>query len=194
MTYNKVPQKNRNGHLADRGHVDGRLLLNGRAIEVAIRGKVDADGSLPDELGRDLVFLGRHAADDDIAEGKALLQGPVLLVFDLVAWLLDSLATREELDVVDVYGVDGGTVVGEEGGQGSAVDLGPVDNGDGLSVEPVAVREDGVVDLEMLENLDHSQRRAGEDGLLQVLGGVKESDVVVHVVEVLVAEAFDVLL
>ena len=44
----------------------------------------------------------------------------------------------------------------------------------------------------MLEDLDDGEGRAGEDGLLEVGGRVEEADVVVHVVEVLVAEALDV--
>lgn len=112
---------------------------------------------------------------------------------DLVAGELDALAAGEELHAGEVDGVDGGAVVGEQGGEGPAVDFGAVDDGDGLAEEAVAVGEDGVVDLQVFEDLDDGEGRAGEDGLFGVGRGVEEADVVVHVVEVLVAETFDVL-
>ena len=105
----------------------------------------------------------------------------------------DAAAAGEDLDAGDVDAVDGGAVVGEEGGERPAVDLAAVDDGYGLAEEAVAVGEDGVVDLEVLEGLDDGQGGAGEDGFLLVGGGVEEADVVVHVEEVGVAEAFDVL-
>lgn len=45
----------------------------------------------------------------------------------------------------------------------------------------------------MLESLDNSQRRARQDRLLSVGGRVEEADVVVHIEEVGVAEALDIL-
>ena len=105
----------------------------------------------------------------------------------------DAAAAGEDLDAGDVDGVDGGAVVGEQGREGAAVDLAPVDHGDGLAEEAVAVGQDRVVDLQVLEGLDDGERGAGEDGLLEVVGRVEEADVVVHVEEVGVAEAFDVL-
>lgn len=192
-TYDQVSQQAGNCHLTDGGDVDGGLLLDCGGIEVAERGEVDAHGTLTDEIRADLVLLGGDAADDDIADGENLLEAPTLLVGDLVARLLDTLATGEELNAGDVDGVDGGAVVGEQRGQRAAVDLGTVDDGDGLAEEAVARGEDGVVDLQVLEDLDDGEGRAGQDGLAQVLGRVEEADVVVHVVDVLVAEALDVL-
>lgn len=110
-----------------------------------------------------------------------------------MADLADTLAAGEDLDAGDVDRVDGGAVVGEQSGERAAVHLATVDDGDGLAEEAVAVGEDGVVDLEVLEGLDDGERRAGEDRLLEVGGRVEEADVVVHVEEVGVAETLDVL-
>lgn len=192
-THDQVSQQARNRNLADRGDVDGGLLLDSGSVEVAERREVDAHGAFADEVRVDLVLLVGDAADDDVADGEHLLQAPALLVRDLVAGLLDALAAGEELDAGDVDRVDGGAVVGEQRGEGSAVDLGAVDDGDGLAEEAVAGGEDGVVDLQVLEDLDDGEGRAGQDGLAQVGGRVEEADVVVHIVDVLVAEALDVL-
>ena len=192
-TYHEVPQQDGNGDLADRGDVDGGLFLDGRPVKVLVRGKVDAHGAVADELGGHLERLDGDAADDDVAEGQAVLEAPALLVLDLVARGLDALAAGEELDAGDVDAVDGGAVVGQQGGQGPAVDLGAVDDGNGLAEEAVAGGEDGVVDLQVLEDLDDGEGRAGQDRLLLVLGRVEEAHVVVHVVQVLVAHTLDVL-
>ncbi len=84
-------------------------------------------------------------------------------------------------------------VVCEQGGQWPAVDLAAVDDGDGLPKQSVAVSEDGVVDLNMLESLDDGQRRAGQNGFLLVRRRVKETDIMIHVVDVLVAKTLHVL-
>ena len=63
----------------------------------------------------------------------------------------------------DVDAVDAGAVVGEEGCQGSADDFATVDDEDVVAEEPVAVGEDRVVDVEVLEGFDDGEGRAGED-------------------------------
>jgi hypothetical protein len=192
MTYDEVPQQNGDGHFADGWYVDGSLLLDRGAIKVLVRRKIYAGCAVPDELCRHLVRLNWHTGDDDIAKRKALFEAPSLLVLDLVAVLLDALATGEELHTSDVNGIDGSAVVGQESSQRSAIDLGSVDDGDGLAKETVASGQDGVVDLQVLKNLDACQWGARQDGLFAVLGGIQESDIVVHVVQVLVAHALDV--
>lgn len=110
-----------------------------------------------------------------------------------MAGLLDTLSSGEDLDTSDIYGVDGGTIVSEEGSERSAVDLGSVDDSDGLAEESVAGCQDGVVDLQILEDFDNSERSTRKDGLLAVLGRVNEANVVVHVVDVLMPKTLDVL-
>jgi len=105
----------------------------------------------------------------------------------------DAAAASEELDASNVHAVDRRAVVCEKGGEGTAVDFGAVDYRDCFSVEAVSVRQDRVIDLEVLEGFDDGERGAWQNGFLEVGGGVEESDVVIHVEEVGVAEPFDVL-
>lgn len=58
--------------------------------------------------------------------------------------------------------------------------------------QPVPVGKNRVVDVQVLEDLDVGQRRAGQDALLELGLRVQEADVLVHVEDVAVAEAFDV--
>lgn len=192
-TYNQVSQQDSNGDLADGWHVDGGLFLDGGAVKVSVRGEVDADGTVADKFGRNLERLNGDTPNDNITEGKAVLQLPALLVGDKVAGLLDTLSSGEDLDTGDIHGVDGGSVVGEQSSKRSAVDLRSVDDGDGLAEESVTRSQDRVVDLQVLKDLDYSERSARKDGLLAVLGRVNKADVVVHVVDVLVSKTLDVL-
>jgi hypothetical protein len=192
-TYDQVPQQDGNGNLADGWHVDRSLLLDSGAVKVPVRGEVDADSTVTDEFGGDLERLDGDTSNDNVAERQAVLELPALLVCNLVAGLLDTLSSGEDLDTSDIYGVDGGTIVSEEGSERSAVDLGSVDDSDGLAEESVAGCQDGVVDLQILEDLDNSERSTRKDGLLAVLGRVNEANVVVHVVDVLMPKTLDVL-
>lgn len=191
-THHKVAQKHSNGNLANAGDINTGLLLNRGTVKVLEAGEVDAHGTVTEQLGGHLELLGRDTANNDVAERQDVLELPALLVVDLVAQLTDALAASEDLDAGDVDGVDGGAVVGEQSSERATVNLATVDDGDGLAEQAVAVGEDGIVDLQVLEGLDDGERSAGEDGLLQVGGRVEEADVMVHVEEVGVAETFDV--
>ena len=58
--------------------------------------------------------------------------------------------------------------------------------------QPIPIRQDRVVDVQVLEDLDVRQRRARQDALLAFRLAVQEPDVLVHVEDVAVAEPFDV--
>lgn len=193
-TYHQVSEENSDGYLPYRRHIYRSLLLDGGPIKVPVRREVDADSTVANELGWYLVVLRGDTADYDIADWDALLQAPALLVLNLMSMLFDALATGEDLDAGDVDRIDSGAIVGKQRSHGPPVDFRSVDDRYGLTKEPVSGRQDGVVDMEVFQNLDHSQRRARQDRLLQVLGRVQESHVVVHVVDVLVAQSFYILL
>lgn len=53
-----------------------------------------------------------------------------------------------------------------------------------MSEETVSVRQDGVVDVEVLEDLDVGQGGARQDRLLALGLAVQEADVLVHVEDV----------
>lgn len=193
QTYNQIPQEHGNSNLPNTRDIDARPFLDSRCIKVAEAREVDADRPIAEQLGGNLERLGRHARDDHITERECLLELPVGLLMDLVPRGFDPTPSGEQLHARQIDAVHRRTVIGEQRRQGPAVDLGAVDDGDGLSEEAVPRREDGVVDLEVLEDLDDGEGGAGKDGLLEVAGGVEEADVVVHVVEVLVGEALDIL-
>lgn len=146
-TYHQITQQHGDSYLADAGHVDAGLFLDGGAVEVAVAREVDAHGAVADQVGGHLEVLGGDARDDDVAQREHVLEPPAFLVVDLVARRTDAAAAGEELHAIDVDAVDGGAVVGQQRGQRPAVDLAAVDDGDGLAEEAVAVRQDGVVDL-----------------------------------------------
>lgn len=187
----KVSQQHGDGDLADGGDVQRGDLLHVFVHKVLFAGEVDDDSAPLDVLGGELVCFRWDAGDNDIGVAGALFEG-LVAVEDLVLLVSEAVASLVELDVVDVCGVDGGTVVGEEGGEGSADDLGAVNDGDGFPVESVTVVQDLVICTDVLEDLDDSQRRAGQDRL-HGFGLVQETDVVVHVRDVLEVEALDVL-
>lgn len=110
-----------------------------------------------------------------------------------MANLLDTLSTGEDLNSGDINRVDGGAIVGKKTSQGTANDFGSVDDSDGLAKQSVAGSQDRVVDLEVLQNLDNRKGRARKNGLLAVLRGVQESNIVIHVVNVLMSKTLDVL-
>lgn len=58
--------------------------------------------------------------------------------------------------------------------------------------QPIPIRQDRVVDIQVLEDLDVRQRRARQDALLALRLAVQKPDVLVHVEDVAVAEPFDV--
>lgn len=190
-TYEQVPEKNHNGDLANSRHVDGCLLLDFRR-EVSLAGEVDAHGAVAHVLQRYLVYVAWDTADDDVAYGQAVVDCPAGLLFDLVPVLAESCAAREDLHVVDVDAVHMGSVVGQERSKWATDYFAPVDDGDGTPVESVAIWQYGVVDAEVLEDLDDGERGAGQDALLRH-GFIEEADVLVHVEDVLVRKALYIL-
>lgn len=62
-----------------------------------------------------------------------------------------------------------------------------------MAEESVAVRQDGVVDVQVFEDLDDGEWCAGEHAFLALGLLVQEADVLVHVEDVAVAEALDIL-
>lgn len=61
-----------------------------------------------------------------------------------------------------------------------------------MTEQSVSVGQDGVVDVQILEDLNVGQRCAGQDALLALGFRVKEADVLVHVEDVAVAETLDI--
>lgn len=192
-TYHQIPQQHRNSNLANARHINTRLLLHRRPVKVPEAAKVDADHAFSQQLGRHLELFSRDATNNYIRQRQDVVESEVGLVDDLVAQRLDAGPAGEELDAGDVDRVDCRAVVGQQGGEGAAVDFAAVDYRNCLSVEAVSIGEDGVVDLEVFQRFDNRQWGAREDGLFEIGRGVEEANVVVHVEEVGVAETFNIL-
>ena len=111
---------------------------------------------------------------------------------DLVSLFPDARATRKLLHPTDVGAVDGCAIVGEESCEGSADDFAAVDDEDSVAEETVSLGEVRGVDVQVFEDFYQGEGCAGEDGLEGVGGWVEVADVLVHVAEVEVGEAFDV--
>lgn len=158
-----------------------------------LAGKVDADGAVADLLDGHLELVSGDTTDDDVADSQAVGHGHVGLLLDNVLLAAEALATAEALYTSDIDRVDLSTVVCQQSGQWSSNNLGAVNDGDSATKQSLSIVEDGVVDVEMFENLDHGQGCAGEDALLGVVGRVEEADVLVHVVDEDWAKTFDIL-
>ena len=59
-------------------------------------------------------------------------------------------------------------------------------------MKPVAVREDGVVNPQIFQDLDHGQRCTRQDALLRA-GRVKEANILVHVENVTMRQPLNIL-
>mmetsp|Transcript_16160 Transcript_16160/g.44768 ORF Transcript_16160/g.44768 Transcript_16160/m.44768 type:complete len:239 (+) Transcript_16160:660-1376(+) len=101
--------------------------------------------------------------------------------------------TSEEVDRIDVHGIDVRTIIREHGSQGTADDLTSVDHGDDLAVQLPSRGFAGVVtSWTLLQYLDAAQCCAGQQAFLCVGRVVEKSHVAVEVGAVCVAKAFDV--
>ena len=192
-TYDEISEQHANSNLSNARHVHTGLFLNCGTVEVPEAGEIDAHHAIAEKFGRYLELLGGHATNDNVTEGEHVLELIALKSRDLVSGLTDAFAAGEELNPGDVDRVHLRAVVGQQCRQGTAVDFAAVDDSDRLTEEAVARRQDRVVDLQMLERLDEGQRRARQDGLLLVRRRIEEADVMIHVVNVLVAETLHVL-
>lgn len=108
--------------------------------------------------------------------------------------LLQTLTASELLNTGDIDTVDAGTVVGQQSSERATNHLGAVHNTDSVSEEAITVRQYRVVDVEVFEDLNDSERGAGEDALLSLGLGIKETNVLVHVENVTVAQTLYILI
>lgn len=107
--------------------------------------------------------------------------------------VLQTLATSELLHTSNIDTVHTSAVIGQQCGQRAANNLRAVHNTDSVAMQAVAIGQDGVVDVEVLEDLDVGQWGAGQDALLALGFWVQEADVLVHIENVAVTETLDIL-
>ena len=145
--------------------------------------KVDAHGTVSDLLNGNLELVARYTADDNITDGQAVFHCHVGLLFHDVLLVAQTLASAESLHTSNINRIDLCTIVCQQCSQGSTHNLASVDDSDSSAPQSLSIVQDGVVDVEVFENLDHGERCAREDGLLGVVGRVEEADVLIHVVD-----------
>lgn len=107
--------------------------------------------------------------------------------------VLQTLASSELLHTGNIDTVHASTVIGQQRGQRATNNLRAVHHTDSVTEQPITVGKDGVVDVEVLEDLDVGQRGARQDALLALGFRVQEADVLVHVEDVAVAETLNIL-
>jgi hypothetical protein len=112
---------------------------------------------------------------------------------NLMPPLLQSNATGKLLHTGDINTVDAGAIIRQKRSKWPPHHLRPVDDADSVPEQPVSIGQNGVVDVEVLQNLDVGQRGAGQDALLTLGLRVQEPDVLIHVEDVAVAQTLDVL-
>lgn len=139
----------------------------------------------------EFVLVAWYARDHDIAEGHTVFEPPAVLFHHLVLSLLDPFPSGELLNSRNVHAVDTSTIIGQQRRQRPSHDFTPVDDADRVPKKPVSVRQDDVVNVQVLQDLDHSQRRAWQDTLLRTRA-IQISDVLVHVENVAMAETLDI--
>jgi hypothetical protein len=158
-----------------------------------LAGEVDTNSTFTEQASIELELLTRHTRDNNITQGDNVLHCRALKINNLVSVLLQSLTTSELLHTSDINTVHTSSVIGQQSSKRASYDLGPVHNANGVAEQSVSVRQNSVVDVQVLEDLNVGQRRAGQDALLALGFGVEEADVLVHVEDVAVAETFDIL-
>ena len=107
--------------------------------------------------------------------------------------LPNSFASCELLHALHIDTINARAIIRQQRRQRPSHNLAPIYNADRVAEESVPVRQDGIVDTQVLEDLYYREGRAGQDGLFGRFG-IEEADVLVHVEDVLVGKAFDILI
>mmetsp|Transcript_15870 Transcript_15870/g.47621 ORF Transcript_15870/g.47621 Transcript_15870/m.47621 type:complete len:824 (-) Transcript_15870:159-2630(-) len=170
-------------HLRDEGDAGPRREQLG-LVDVLVAGHVHHGGALLDPGRVQLVLVRGDAQDHDVGAAHVRLQA-------LALQHGRQLAALEEEGGVEVHAVDPGAVVRQHRGERPADDLGAVHDDGGLALQLAAGGQLLVVDVQVVQDLDHSQGRAGQHALRR--GTVHEALVAVHGAAVEVAEPLHVL-
>jgi len=148
-TYQQISQQHSNRNLANRRHVNRRLLLDLWG-KIPLTAEINARRPISHELEGDFEFLARHPANHHIAERQAVFQRPPWLLYDLVSSFPEAGSTGEFLNIGDVDTIHSRAVICQQRGQWPAYNLTPIDNRNGAAMQSVPIRQNGVVDTEVL--------------------------------------------
>lgn len=219
-TYQEIPKQDHDGHLSNRrdenrrpfSDLVGEVLQSqhytakfraheGTASQYRARKwktnllarKVHTDRALPQQRSIKLILIPGHTGNNHITQRRNILQRPALQINNLMPLLLQPLATRKLLHPRDIHTIHARAIIRQQGRQRPPHDLRPIHHADRMPKQAIPIRQDRIVDIQVLEDLDIGQRRARQDTLLTIGAAVQEPDVLVHVEDVAVRQALDVL-
>jgi len=171
--------------------VSKRSLIPIREKTHLLTRKVDTDSSLTQQASVKLVLLPRHASNNNITQRRYILDRQSLHINNIMRTLLQSLP-RKLLHPRNIHTINTSPIIRQQRRQRPSHYFRAIHHANRMTKQPVPVGKNRVVDVEVLENLNYGQRRAGQDALLALGLGVQKAHILVHVEDVAVAEAFDV--
>jgi hypothetical protein len=116
--------------------------------------EVDTHSTFAEQASIKLILLTGHTRDDNITQRCNILQSSTLHIDNLVATVLQTLTSGKLLHAGNINTVHASAVIGQQRGQGAADDLRAVHHADSVAEETVTIRQDSVVDVEVLKDLD----------------------------------------
>ena len=153
--------------------------------------EIHAHCSLPQQMTGKFVLLARDTSYHDITERQTILKSPFFHVLDLVLPFPDAFASREFLYATYIHAVHASTIISEQSSKRPSHHLTSIHHADCMAEESISIWQYGVVDTEVLQYLDHSQRCAWQDALL-CLCIVEKPDVLIHVENISVTQTLNI--
>lgn len=190
QAHQQITEEDDNGHLSDGGDEDGRLVadfvgevlagyklvsfgkpskLKGRKERKKtnlLTGEVNANSTLPQQASIKLILITRNTGDNNITKRRNILKSGTLHLMNLMTLLLQPLTTGKLLHTGDINAINASTVISQQCRQRPTHDLGPVNHANRVAEESVAVGQDGVVDVQVFQDLDDGEGRAGKHAFL----------------------------
>lgn len=122
--------------------------------------KVHTNSPLPQKTGIKLILLPRHTSDNHITQRRHILNRPPRQIHNLMPRLLQPLA-RKLLHPRNINTINTSPIIRQQRRQRPPHNLRPIHHANRMPEQPIPIRENRVVDIQILEDLDIRQRRAG---------------------------------
>lgn len=159
----EIALQHRYGYFTNRWNIYRGNILDFR-LKITHTGKIDCHYSWFQQASGHLVGGRRDTSNNYIALGNNIFWFEIGLGGSIAVDRGSPIALKD-LDIVNVNGIDLGTVVRQQGSQGTTNYLATVNNSDGLTSQMVAVGQRMIIHADMVEYFDHSQWSAGENSL-----------------------------
>lgn len=121
--------------------------------------KVDTNSPLTQQASIKLILLPGHTGNNDITQRRNILNRPPLHINNIMRTLLQPLP-RELLHPRNINTINTSSIIRQQRRQRPPHNLRPIHHANRMSKQPVPIRQNRVVDVEVLEDLDDGQRRA----------------------------------